>query len=496
MPKPKQTPEHIIAEQSVVIDIDAVKPYHANPRVGNVEAIAESMAENGQFRPIVVSKRTNEILGGNHTWKAAKTLGWTRIQAVFVDVDDERAKKIVLADNRTNDLATYNTEILAEILSSLTTPDLGTGYDTTAVSALLEGMAERDADLVESVLRPPMQIETLVDDGEIGPEGDNSVRPTIGATAGFADQDDDADAATQDVEDLSNELGELQGILQLREDMVFKSSNYYDIPDLVRSGLVDKLPDPINTWGGADATPDDGVTTWVWNYGVASKKDLPMDRAILAFYTYDTYFESFWDNPAFMTAKVLNAGIKMAIVPDFSFYTDMACATWVFNTYRAQWLGRYFQEAGIKIIPRIQFAIDAKDSRSLDFNTAGIPKNAPVVAKCSHNSSSKDEFDWDVYGLQKSLEKIQPHTLLMYGGKPAGRVLEALDPVGKGLCQEVVHIMNYAHVRRGVVFDKKEGLAARNKDKKRQTRDASTTPLGAKPGSKPVAEQEPEEAAL
>jgi hypothetical protein len=482
------TIDRIIAEASQVVEIDSIKPYHKNPRVGNVDAIRDSLRQNGQYQPLRVQKSTGEILGGNHTWKAAKAEGWTKILVVFLDVDDEAAKRIVLADNRTNDLATYDTDILADILAGLPDPQIGTGFTDSDVSDLLGAIKQSNDQMVDSVLRPPT-LPPPSDTGEIGPEGDNSMGgPNLGgADAGaYTGPQDDAD----DIETLDDQLGELQGILQLNENVQFPGNNYYTIPDLRTDMLVDVLPDPLDTWGGHDATPDDGVTTWVWNYGVASKKDLPMDRAILCFYTYDTYFESFWENPAFMTAKVMNAGIKMAVVPDFSYYSDTSVAMWVFNQYRAQWIGRFFQEAGIKVIPRIQFAIDKLDSVSLDFNTLGIPKNAPVVAKCSHNANTKEEFDLDVYGLQKSLEKIEPKQLLMYGGNPALRIIETLDPVAKGLVDEVVHVYNYAAKRRGIVFDKKEGLAARNKNKKRLQRDQAVATNGSRTAPE-VAVEEP-----
>ena len=111
-----------------VVPLANLKPYPANARIGDVRAIAESLETNGQYRPIVVNKRTNEILAGNHTWKAAKELGWKKIAVAWVDVDDREAKKIVLADNRTHDLGMYDNDALANLLMSL--PDLvGTGYD-------------------------------------------------------------------------------------------------------------------------------------------------------------------------------------------------------------------------------------------------------------------------------------------------------------------------------------------------------------------------------
>ncbi|MGW1508716.1 hypothetical protein [Streptomyces sp. NPDC002394] len=105
----------------------------ATPRTGDLPAIAESLTVNGQYRAVIVNKgthtgRPNEILAGNHTVAAAQQLGWEQIAATWVAVDDEAAARIVVVDNRTNDLAGYDTALLAEVLSEI--PDLeGTGYD-------------------------------------------------------------------------------------------------------------------------------------------------------------------------------------------------------------------------------------------------------------------------------------------------------------------------------------------------------------------------------
>lgn len=117
-------------------------PYHRNPRTGDVAAISESLSVNGQYRPIVVNRgtltgRANEILAGNHTFRAAKELGWEEIAVTWLDVDDEAAAKIVIVDNRSSDLAGYDSVLLADILDEL--PDLdGTGYDQDALDELLD----------------------------------------------------------------------------------------------------------------------------------------------------------------------------------------------------------------------------------------------------------------------------------------------------------------------------------------------------------------------
>lgn len=116
--------------------LTALKLYENNPRIGNIQAIADSLQTNGQYKPIVVRRETREILVGNHTYQAAQSLGWETIKTVYVEnITDEQALKIVLADNRTSDLSTYNNHTLAELLNTLPTFD-GTGFTNTDLKEL------------------------------------------------------------------------------------------------------------------------------------------------------------------------------------------------------------------------------------------------------------------------------------------------------------------------------------------------------------------------
>lgn len=126
----------------LAVPIDGLKPYGRNPRRGNVDVIAESLRVHGQFRPVVVRTGTNEILAGNHTVQAARQLGWARIAATFVDVDDDTAARIVLIDNRANDVAGYDEETLLALLSELADTEkalAGTGFDLAALEKLEGG---------------------------------------------------------------------------------------------------------------------------------------------------------------------------------------------------------------------------------------------------------------------------------------------------------------------------------------------------------------------
>ena len=126
--------------------IESLVAYPGNPREGDIGAIAVSLQQNGQYRPIVVNRRDMTILAGNHTWKAAKYLGWETISVTYVDVNEEQARKIVLADNRHNDLASYDNDALAQLLQDVVAVGgveglLGTGFDGDDLDSLLEEIA-------------------------------------------------------------------------------------------------------------------------------------------------------------------------------------------------------------------------------------------------------------------------------------------------------------------------------------------------------------------
>lgn len=116
---------------------DAVTVHPENPRRGDVDAIAESIDTNGLYRPVIVQESTGHILAGNHTYLAAVQHGEEEIPVVYLDVNTEQARRIMLADNRHADLGDYDDEMLAAVLNSL--PDLeGTGYTDEDLQALLD----------------------------------------------------------------------------------------------------------------------------------------------------------------------------------------------------------------------------------------------------------------------------------------------------------------------------------------------------------------------
>jgi DNA modification methylase len=86
----------------------------------NLSAIAESLKQFGQRKPIVITSE-NVIVAGNGTVEAARLLGLTDVDVVRVPKDwsADQVKAFALADNRTAELAEWNPEVLSAQLLEL-----------------------------------------------------------------------------------------------------------------------------------------------------------------------------------------------------------------------------------------------------------------------------------------------------------------------------------------------------------------------------------------
>lgn len=139
----------------VAININHLKPHPRNVRQGDIGAIATSLQTFGQYKPIIYQASTGHIIAGNHTWKAAKQLGWTQIEAKPFDCNDDTALRILIADNRATDLATYDDTALLELLKEL-----------AATEQSLEGTLFDESDLQQMVddetPPPPPEPATII----------------------------------------------------------------------------------------------------------------------------------------------------------------------------------------------------------------------------------------------------------------------------------------------------------------------------------------------
>jgi ParB-like chromosome segregation protein Spo0J len=102
-------------------EIDRIKPYDKNPRRNDkaIAAVAESIREFGFRQPIVVDK-DGVIVVGHTRYKAALKLGLATVPVhVAADLTPQQARAYRIADNRTNEAAEWDVDLLPIELGEL-----------------------------------------------------------------------------------------------------------------------------------------------------------------------------------------------------------------------------------------------------------------------------------------------------------------------------------------------------------------------------------------
>ena len=375
----RKTPELSLPNE--MISVRSLKTYHKNPRRGNIEKVAESLKGNGQFKPILVNRgsktgRENEILAGNHTFLAARKLGWPEIWVSWVDLDENAAKKIVVADNGSTDDASYDDQILMDLLSEIKAEEgdlIGTTYTDDALD-----------DLVKTI--------------QIG----------VG-----------------DINKIEDAPEDLPGVASLDNNVIFSSGIDYEIPELMDDMILAEPPKKLDIWAGheldlprQEANPD---MWWLglWHSGMMK---VNWSQVIPCFYTEDFHFDPVFYDPAKNTKKILNLGISVSMMPNYSVNPGWPVATWIWSLYRSFYIGRYFQEAGITVIPDLMFG---GDDEVLDISLQGIPKGAGTCGLQLQNiRGDKDKVRFSARMLDESYKRIGFKHLIVYGHNDADDVLD------------------------------------------------------------------------
>ncbi|WP_436757265.1 ParB/RepB/Spo0J family partition protein [Streptosporangium sp. V21-05] len=122
-----------------MVAVSDLRPHPDNPHKGELDVIRESVRENGFYGVVLAQANRMRIIAGEHRWHSVREEGLTELPAVLLDVTDEQAKRIMLADNRSAELGGYDDQVLANLLQGL--PDLsGTGWSDDDLTDLLDDL--------------------------------------------------------------------------------------------------------------------------------------------------------------------------------------------------------------------------------------------------------------------------------------------------------------------------------------------------------------------
>lgn len=112
-------------EQIVYKKISELHLNEKNPRKNDnaVDAVAKSIEKYGFKNPIIIDSN-GKIWCGNTRFKASKKLGLKEVPCIIADdLTEEQIREYALLDNKTNELADWDFDLLGEELAELDLSD-------------------------------------------------------------------------------------------------------------------------------------------------------------------------------------------------------------------------------------------------------------------------------------------------------------------------------------------------------------------------------------
>jgi site-specific DNA-methyltransferase (adenine-specific) len=154
---------------AVYVHPETLKPWEQNPRDNDeaVGKVAKSIERFGFASPIIARRADGRIIAGHTRLRAALQLGLDEVPVRFMDLDDQSASALALADNRIGEVATWNGDGLSEILADLeaNAVDLDAlGWSPDELADLLTPTFEPDGSEDDV---PEMQAEVHSQPGEV-----------------------------------------------------------------------------------------------------------------------------------------------------------------------------------------------------------------------------------------------------------------------------------------------------------------------------------------
>jgi hypothetical protein len=377
----------------------------------------------GWIDEIIISKRTNLLINGHLRLDRALKRKQPSIPYKLVDLTEEEEKTALLTFDYIGSLARNNAEKMDALFS-----EVKEGWD-----AKIAQMQEKQKEAAKG-LQETMQKK--IDD-----------------TLGFAKLPEYTPPPTAQLsitpdapETLDQIPTQLAGAYELKDWMEFERGLAYDIPPL-RPDMLAECPTPIVCW----TTPESSPLTdyYVTVLGNGNCRTLPFEKTILLTHTHDLELETIWQNVAAVTKRFLNKRFMALMAPEFSVSVMFPMAERIWQTFRNRWVGRYWQEAGFKVIPTVSHLGVEGDE---NFLYAGIPVGCPCVStqvQAHGEEDHKDDFEYmlKVYRVSYDaiINRVQPKQIIIYGGKLRTRVIEELDLGNKGV--QIISIENFITAR-------------------------------------------------
>ena len=139
------------------------------------------------------------------------------------------------------------------------------------------------------------------------------------------------------------------------------------------------------------------------------KSDSHLHNTCGHFFTSDSNFESYWNNP-FRYLRFLQR-LGYVISTDFSLYTNMVLMQKLWNSFRNKLLSAFYQRNGINLIPAPSWG----DLVNIELYMEGWPKESVIAINSTGIGLDKRcRYIW-LEGYYAILEILKPIHIIRYG---------------------------------------------------------------------------------
>lgn len=188
---PPAVAEDSVAAAAVFVDPKQLKPWPKNPRKNDqtVQMVVASIRRFGFASPIVVQQSTGMVIGGHTRLKAALHMGLDLVPVRYMDLNDDEAHALAIADNKIPETSEWNDELLTELMTSKTFEiDAALGFSDRELQKLLSTARDESENTDNVPAMPTKPQSKLGEIYELGPHrllcGDSTSSETIARLLG------------------------------------------------------------------------------------------------------------------------------------------------------------------------------------------------------------------------------------------------------------------------------------------------------------------------
>ena len=149
------------------------------------------------------------------------------------------------------------------------------------------------------------------------------------------------------------------------------------------------------------------VDNWIsFNYALGC--DEPEKHGV-HFFVDDYQFIRLWTDPKKYIEKLKK--FQAVCTPDFSMYSDFPKAVKIFNHWRKHWIGAFWQENGINVIPTVDWNRDENYGWCFD----GDPVGGQVAISTVGVKRSEQSLKLFEAGYTEMKRRLKPSQIIIYG---------------------------------------------------------------------------------